>query len=220
MRLTKDQCTAGIVLCIRNAHRLVRNAELLLSEREASPSSAYSLWSLAMEEYGKALLLKELCEQNEGKRQTFEVDWKKLFGSGGHKNKFQKAKGELPGLPEKIKAEVQVRSNTSERPTTIRTTDGQFITVLGGMTGSFQDGSNRVFGKINSYDLRFRDFYVGWDSKNNQWQSPDPILSSEPISIEVFDSGDVLKCIRILKEKLEYKKEIAVIKNFLNKTKK
>jgi AbiV family abortive infection protein len=192
MVLTKGQCTAGTHLCVRNAYRLVMNAELLLNQVEASPSSAYSLWSIAMEEYGKALLLKEAYNQSNGKREELvEIDREKFLE---HEFKFKKAKDNLPQLPARIGTEVRVKSNRSTNTITLKTSDGQTISVGAGASGTFQETTNPnvKLGKNTSVNLRFKDFYIDWNTENKQWELPDPTLSIDPIhAIEVLSSDDV-----------------------------
>ena len=66
-QLTIAEIKNGIALCMGNSLRLLNDAECLLNH-SGSEGISYALWSLAVEEYGKGLLLKQgiknLDEQN------------------------------------------------------------------------------------------------------------------------------------------------------------
>lgn len=156
-----------------------------------------------MEEYGKALFLRDFYNKIEDEKLNF-IEFNKyiLFGGNSHDSKFERAKKELVEIPEIIGVGVKVSTNTAETNVEVKTSDGQIFHLPALSTGSFFDTSN-YSGKQNRVDLRFSDFYVGWDFERDSWISPDPILLFEPAKVvEVLSSVDIEKCINILKNRI------------------
>ena len=92
--LTKTQLETGITLCISKVHQLLNDTEILC-KNNGNESTAVALYTLAIEEFGKSLLLKKCIQaSNEEKFQVPQT----IFGRGlqPHTPKFDEAFLELP----------------------------------------------------------------------------------------------------------------------------
>ena len=92
--LTKTQLDTGITLCISKVHQLLNDTEILC-KNNGNESTAVALYTIAIEEFGKSLLLKKCIQaSNEGKFQVPQT----IFGRGSqpHGPKFDEAFLELP----------------------------------------------------------------------------------------------------------------------------
>lgn len=199
MNLTETQLREGFSLCIYNATRLVDNAELLFNNRRSSVNLAYSIWSFAMEEYGKALYLKDSYKKG-NKTKCFCIEENLFCGKEAHKKKFNRAKSQLKALPLTIKATIRISSNLSQKNQTIKTSLRKNISVPLHTTGDFcslDSGSDKTI----SVELRMESLYVNYVGGN--WLYPEPILSKYPLKAkEILDSDDLKLCIKILKDEL------------------
>jgi len=147
-----------------------------------------------MEEYGKALYLKEYS-----RRGSYAGKFPKWFED--HKMKFDKAKNQLIALPEEIGINIRVPRNISPKGVTIRASDGQTVTFESYQTGEKMDTTNPCTKKPLSVKLRFESFYVDWGE--GKWHYPEPVLSEgEIMAEEVLASYDLNSCITILKNEL------------------
>ena len=157
---TKRQIRNGIKRCINKTKLLLRDANLLINPKWLH-ANAIGLYTFAVEEYGKALLLKDcLSAKNTGGR--FVVS-KMIFGMGGsqsHTAKIQRAFKELPNECQNFQIGIYLK-----KPHTFK---GKIKYKDMTISGSHLRGLHSL-SSFADFDIRKECFYVGWDEKNNQW---------------------------------------------------
>jgi len=88
-RLTKEQLEDGTKLCLRKVLTILNDVEILCMN-DGSEATSVSLYTIAVEEYGKFLLLNEILNTNSNEVNVYVVN-KSIFGKGkSHKEKFLK----------------------------------------------------------------------------------------------------------------------------------
>lgn len=90
--LTEEQLKEGTNICFDKAKRLLNDAEILL-KNWGTIGHAIGLYTFALEEYGKALLLKDCLSSA---KEKYAVPIRIFRGRESHKLKIEKA---LNGLP-------------------------------------------------------------------------------------------------------------------------
>ena len=152
----------GNKICIKTTQRLLESS-LSLLENSANLDHALGLYTFAVEEFGKAVLLKEQIDDDS----IIKKIPKEVFGISkkgtGHNIKFKKAKeilpdeciileiGEYLSIPSgkdmeqslgKIKGKLHITANTT----------GTFLTDV-----------------MMNFAVRMRCFYVDWDENSEYW---------------------------------------------------
>jgi len=152
----------GNKICIKTTQRLLESS-LSLIDNSNNLDHALGLYTFAVEEFGKAVLLKEQIDNDS----TIKKIPKEVFGIAkkgtGHNIKFKKAKeilpdeciileiGEYLSMPSgqdmeqslgKIKGKLKIPANTT----------GTFLTDV-----------------MMSFAVRMRCFYVDWDENSEYW---------------------------------------------------
>ena len=94
-RLTKQHLEDGAKLCLKKVLTILNDVELLCMN-DGSEATSVFLYTIAVEEYGKFLLLNEILKSNSDEVNLYLVK-KSIFGKGeGHREKFLKAIETLP----------------------------------------------------------------------------------------------------------------------------
>jgi len=153
--LKSNEIKSGINIAIGKSRKLLHDAHLLLND-EWENTHAIGLYTFAIEEYGKALCLKECLSGSRTKKGKYTVP-SNIFKS--HKIKFKKALGILPAICTNLQIGVYVKSNTSIKPITIRE-----MSISGNSTGLF------TISTLANMILRMEIFYVAWNDRNRQWK--------------------------------------------------
>lgn len=135
--------------------------------------NAVALYTIAIEEFGKLLLLKEASEINTDKSEI-EVD-KAIFGFGkdGHNKKFVTA---LEQLPEECRVFLAIDINL-QMINQRKKLPSEFERLVN-VGRSIRDELEKNHGKAlefiiaQGYDFEVRKnlFYVNWNKKNNRWE--------------------------------------------------
>jgi len=158
-RLSKSELQQGAVLSIDNAIRLLESAEVLV---KVNLSHAYVFYNLAMEEYGKALWLREI-EKNAAPSERYEVG--QVFRK--HETKLEKARAMAPSSCTEIMRGLKLGVNSKMIPKTLwynvevdrynfkRATKS--VVIPPGATGKFFDVSP---GDIVDFGARLEALYV------------------------------------------------------------
>ncbi len=172
--LDESQLQQGFGLCINKSIRLLNDAQLLL-ENGGDPLHALGLYSFALEEYGKALLLRDSRLVKDRRYVP-----KRIFGRGeksrkAHEEKFSKALQDLPDSCVKIPLTlyVQLKHNVSEKSQTFRFSyknQTTSVSVPGHTTGLFEDISGLDL--IVDFVARQVCFYMDWDDEGKSWTPP------------------------------------------------
>jgi AbiV family abortive infection protein len=113
--LTLHDIEIEIELCLKKANTLVNDAEILLNNN-GNLSHVVGLYTLAVEEYGKGNLLKDVKSKSLPRSdQKYKIDCSKFLK---HKEKLQKAN--LPEACIQINVSKKVIDNTSNESRTIK----------------------------------------------------------------------------------------------------
>ena len=164
---TAGEARRGAELCRENARRFVRNATILL-ERGGSDGLAYVLWSFAVEEIGKGVLLLEQVSPNANPSDRIQ-----LALSMDHIEKFKAGVQSVPGLDsQRFENLLQVTSNS--RATNLAVTSphnaGTTLSVGPSTTGTFSSVED---GELDpTVELRMALLYVNWHPLNRQFFRP------------------------------------------------
>ena len=158
-KIPKNQVEGGIGLCLINSKQILEDTMLLL-RRVTSMSTALGLYTYALEEYGKALLLYDEVK----KSQTICNIPQKIFRD--HEPKFKRA---LSTLPKDYKTFCEGRRFII--PSTIDENDvvgshGERIVRTTATTAYYE--SEEVC--VTDFDTRKDAFFVGWDDKKEKWK--------------------------------------------------
>lgn len=154
----------GRALCIENARRLNANAGLLL-EHHGDPNIAFVLWTLAVEEFGKGLLLAE---------QVTTQDLESIVAvqpNFDHRKSFQRGFAVLEGLEKttlRRALKVKVSSPVPKVASDPKQPESQ-LSVPASTTGKFEVVSDPDYGLPPSVELRFDVLYVAWDRNLECW---------------------------------------------------
>lgn len=149
----------GYHICIVKARQLVDSAFKLISV-EHDLTHALGLYTSAIEEFGKALLMKECYTPDETPKR---VPRNIFEGQDAHKLKMKKALKNIPDICKQVRVGIYVPF-PSGKPTTINLEQlGVTIKIPANTEGNF-------FSKyiINS-QVRKNCFYVDWDEEQRRW---------------------------------------------------
>lgn len=92
--LSKEQINEGIYLCLKKVEQILNDVEILCQNDGNETSSVY-LYTIAVEEFGKSLLLEE-CLNKSPELKGIPVSANLFTGFKAHELKFSKAFHELP----------------------------------------------------------------------------------------------------------------------------
>ena len=192
--LSKTELQKGVTLATENAKRLLKSAEALV---QVNPSHAYALYTLAVEEYGKALWLEEF-EKKAKPSKHYEVQ--KVFTD--HETKLEKAREAIPPTCKNIMLGIRLSVNSIEAPKElwfgVSPGPGGFkratkvVPIPGGQTGKF-------FAVSNDYKVDFAArlealyvdcFYVD-SGKDVQWSS-EIVPAADPFQQAIKDFREYL----------------------------
>ena len=173
--LTEAQSREGYERCIEHVQNLLYSAKLLL-EHEDSRQYALGLYMYAIEEYGKAEILKSYFTEN--KSEYSIPEW--IFGRGDFRSKAHDRKlGEgfkkLPPICRRLSRTIEITYNSSDTVQTfVIKRDGipiGSISVPPHLSGTFEDPS--ISKRTVDFDLKTACFYIDWD--NGKWKFVLPV---------------------------------------------
>jgi len=162
----------GNKICIKTTQRLLQSSGLLLSSQNLD--HALGLYTFAVEEFGKAIILKELIDN----KKTLKKVPKKVFGMGGksksHNIKIKKAEKILP--KECLIFQIGESLNMPSGKDTVQSLGRikKKIKITANTTGTFL-----IDVKLD-FAVRMRCFYVDWDEKSEYWHKWKSNLQTNP----------------------------------------
>lgn len=164
---TAGEVRRGAVLCYENARRFVRNARILL-ERGGSDGLAYVLWSFAVEEIGKGVLLSQQLPANAESGVQVKVEM-----SMDHCEKFAAGVRSVSGLDsQKFENLLRVTRNSSASSLTVASPHKatNVVSVGSHQTGTF---SLDLDGALDpTVELRLALLYVDWSKADGRFFRP------------------------------------------------
>ena len=174
IKLTEAQLREGYKRCIEHVQNLLDSAKLLL-EYEDSRQYALGLYMYAIEEYGKAEILKSYFTEN--KSEYLIPEWifgRGDFGSKAHNRKLSEGFKKLPPICRRLSRTIEITTYNSSDTT--QTFANGSISVPLHLSGTFVDPS--IPKRTVDFDLKTACFYIDWDNTNNtngEWKFVLPV---------------------------------------------
>jgi AbiV family abortive infection protein len=164
--IAKEQIENGVQLFLKKVLSILDDAEILC-ENNGSESNTVSLYTIAVEEFGKYLLLKEYLNTKPDGSGCYKVN-KSIFGKGrSHGEKFLKAIKTLPEVCIGYQR-IGVYENENLYPFSYQ----QRILKLRQLIDKMKSPAARVSGTVQlEYDFEIRKnlLYIDWNEKINDW---------------------------------------------------
>ncbi len=181
--IPENKIEEGIQFCINRSKELISDAKLLAEQ--GNISHALGLYTFAIEEYGKSLLILEQTEKDGGNIiiPTWIFGGKSKKRANSHIKKIEKALEKLPHECQMITLwEETIHTPTNEkREVEIEGEDDRVIIQTDLGTGTFSMGTDPDF------EERLKTFYVDWNDEKKKWVVPHkPIKDSFIKSISDF----------------------------------
>jgi AbiV family abortive infection protein len=169
-----DDLQKGIKLCQKNVTNLLDDVEILCNNH-GNESTASALYTGAIEEFGKLVVLKKCSEMAPSMENIHDVP-KSMFRKGkGHNEKYSAAIRELPESCLQY-YQFDITKDESFLPRKYKDEVIKLRSVINGIKKSFEANGKR--GRFNGsigifYNFEFRKnlLYVDWDDKNKKWTS-------------------------------------------------
>jgi len=153
LKISEKNVLEGIVECLTTALQLANEAEIIVKS-DMNKTHALGLYIFAIEEYGKALVLKQCLNNNSECYVTRDL----FSGEDAHKTKIDSAFCKLPELCKKYKSEEHTTGESNS--------PGLSISLTSYVTGP------------TNLPLRMRCFYLNPDKRNHRWE-PKPTVDTE-----------------------------------------
>ena len=202
-RLSRNQAEDGARLCGVKVTQLLNDIETLCHAGGNEATAAF-LYTIALEEFGKALLLRELLSKGPP-NSMIDVPRAYFFGRKAHKKKMDMAKKALPdecilstnlggyrssgagseSIARECDEAVRGIKNSAEKVLGMR---GQpvaydmqrrshMMATKGGRGGGNGGGATAGMPEAVYYDeqTRYNKMYVDWDDKNGRWNAREAI---------------------------------------------
>ncbi len=190
--LTKKDVVTTSERCVQNVNSLLSCAKLL-ADNDDTRQYAAGLYLYAVEEYGKAQLLKQLLKQTGGKIPGWIFGRRDSRISNAHNAKIIEGFKNLPDECQILSLGVRMIINTNEETQSFKIGRKQKVSLPGFTTGNFVDtsSSSRI-----ELDFKTAFFYIDWDDENR--------IPSSKIAVE---KTQLYKIIRLFEEKIEVYKQ-------------
>jgi hypothetical protein len=197
-QFSENEMKDGCKKCIQNVNCILVGARMLMNSR-ITVQYAIGLYIYAVEEYGKAILLKK-CITGE-KEKYYIPDW--ILGKSRPDKKFNAHDlkiivgfDNLPSQANYIRRAIII-NNPSDKDRPVRVEKGKItgnkidIRVGKYLTGLFENTTN-INAIDYNLDLKTSCFYMDWDLDNKDWRYK-----------IVPDKNNLLKCIDAFEESLK-----------------
>jgi len=168
---TKDELLEGVKLAKEHSALLAKQA-LLLSKKKENVTTALGLYSYALEEWGKYLILNDNLRNS-----NFTID-EEIFGKSQkpHKSKFNRGLEDIPNNCKFFKKTLDI---TKDGSTYIgKTVDGNY---------KFSSLKKRPIFKneflvgdfLIDFETRKNCFYLGWNEQIKEWLTQFPVSQKD-----------------------------------------
>lgn len=185
--LTKKEVDTASERCIQNVNSLLSCAKLL-TDNDDTRQYAVGLYLYAVEEYGKAQLLKQLWKQTGGKIPGWIFGRRDSRISNAHNAKINEGFKNLPNECQILSVGIKMETNTNEKTQSFKIGRKQKGSLPGFTTGNFVDTSN---GSRIELDFKTAFFYIDWDDECRM-----------PSSKIAVDRTQLYRIIRLFEEKI------------------
>ncbi len=164
----------GNYICIKNCEGLLDSA-LLLLKNSTNFNHALGLYTFAIEEFGKAILLKDCWNDANDKQYVPKI----IFGGRGtHPQKFERALENLPDECKKIMVGIKLAFPSGKDFELDLGLQGETLSIPKDTSGTF------LTDVLTKMDVRMRCFYVDWDETSNDWTKWRTNLQTDPEVLE------------------------------------
>jgi len=182
--LSDEQIKEGVKLCIKNVNNLIFDCEILCNNN-GNEATAVSLYTIALEEFGKASLLQK-CLNEKPQRKGIPVSLDLFQGVRGHYLKMEEAMDLLPEECQ-IYQKVNLETEAHKLPSGYK----QFARNVPKMREAFREFQSKFpnmsigadhFHLPFDFETRKNLLYVNWDPENKRWN--DDVIIEEYEIIE------------------------------------
>lgn len=157
--ISKTKVLEGIKIALENSRDLVHEA-ITLTENFAISFHVLGMYTFALEEYGKALILEECSKTNQDDcKVPREIFFK-------HPKKFEKALSELPYNCKNVFVETESFVNSSKNPIIVKSKKGNEHELGAGHALVITEPL------LADFESRLNCFYLKWNEGNKTWQKP------------------------------------------------
>lgn len=181
-KINHSQIKIGVKKALSNSLTLAGYSKDII-ERGGNTHLSLGLFSFAIEEYGKSIMLSEIASS---KQKEYFIPTVLFTGKKSHDLKFNKALSSLP--KECIYFDAGIPLTNSPSLTKSKTHEvgshGQSLSVPKGTSGTFSIGDILI-----DFETRMNCFYLDWDIEKNNWKSPPKVLPDKLMkSISEFEN--------------------------------
>jgi len=157
--IPKTQVKEGIKIALENSRDLIHEG-LTLLENFAVSFHVLGMYTFALEEYGKALILEENLMTTENNcKVPKEIFYK-------HSKKFEKALNAIPHNCKNVFVETESFVNSTKKSKMVKSRKGDEYELGAGHAMVLTEPM------LADFESRLNCFYLGWDSKNKIWKNP------------------------------------------------
>lgn len=193
--LTEEQIKEGIKLCIKKVNHLISDCEILCNNN-GNEATSVSLYTIALEEFGKALLLQK-CLNEIPQKKGIPVSLDLFQGVQGHYLKIEEAMDLLPEECQ-IYQKVDLENEAHKLPSAYKQY-GRDNPKMREAFRKLQAENLHVSFSLGHFHLPF-DFetrknllYVNWDPENKRWNDDVTIEEYEIIETDWGHEKEVQK---------------------------
>lgn len=164
--LTKDELILGIKQAKENAILLAKQA-LFLTKKKEHVITSLGLYSFALEEWGKCLLLHDSLSKG-----NYQINIGIFRGSKPHKLKFSRGLDDIPNECKHFRKILDLSNET----TILGKHVGDHL-ILHGISKSGKTWKSKipVGDFLIDFNARMDCFYLDWDDHNRRWKKQNPV---------------------------------------------
>lgn len=164
--ISENELRIGITLCIENVKRLT-DAALALLNPYGNNQISLGLYTLAIEEFGKSLILKTCLENS-----NYDIPIDIFKGRDAHRKKYEKAQKQLPQKCWECYAEyLDVKSSSDDYEKAKQKAthlDNSVVDIRLISATLMKNITEKIIAEPNT---RFVMFYVDWDNNLKSWKN-------------------------------------------------
>jgi len=166
-RIEREKLEESIRFCLDNVIVILDKTTKII-DKNSDNSIALGLYTFAIEEFGRAILLREYLKEN---KKFYSVS-KDIFES--HEVKFRKAVEKLPTECVNPVYGVELSNNTSTDTVKIPVTPkGDEVVLSPASTGAFMIVGNFPIDILT----RMSCFFLDWDDSKKKWKNKPKVIS-------------------------------------------
>lgn len=181
-KINHSQIKSGVKKALSNSLTLAGYSKDII-ERGGNTYLSLGLFSFAIEEYGKSIMLSEIASS---KQKEYSVPTVLFTGKKSHDHKFNKALSSLPKECTYFDSGVALTNSpslTKSKPWGVDA-HGESLSSPKATTETFSMGDILI-----DFETRMNCFCLDWDDEKNSWKSPPKALPDKLLkSISEFEN--------------------------------